>query len=71
MVDSLYADFKKAQKAMLASSENTEALGGGTAGTAQMASKGILLKFQKPTKEYLLGSSGIQVSLDRPRHRRL
>ena len=65
MDDSLYADFKKGQKAMLASSENTlKHWAGGTAGTAQMASKGILLEVSKTQKKVPLGSSGIQVSLE-------
>ena len=65
MEGSLYADFKKGQKAMLASSENTlKHWAGGTAGTAQMASKGILLEVSKTQKRFPLGSSGIQVSLE-------
>ena len=65
MDDSLYADFKKGQKAMLASSENTlKHWAGGTAGTAQMASKGILLEVSKTQKKVPLGNSGIQVSLE-------
>ena len=65
MNQSLYADFKKGQKAMLASSENTlKHWAGGTAGTAQMAGKGILLEVSKTQKKVPLGSSGIQVSLE-------
>ena len=65
MDDSLCADFKKGQKAMLASSENTlKHWAGGTAGTAQMASKGILLEVSKTDKMESPGSSGIQVSLE-------
>jgi hypothetical protein len=65
MDDSLYADFKKGQKAMLASSENTlKHWAGGTAGTAQMASKGILLEVSKTQEKVPLGSSGIQLSLE-------
>ena len=65
MYDSLYADFKKGQSAMLASSENTlKHWAGGTAGTAQMASKGILLEVSKTKKGVPLASSGIQVSLE-------
>jgi hypothetical protein len=65
MDDSLYADFKKGQKAMLASSENTlKHWAGGTAGTAQMASRGILLEVSKNKKRVPLGSSGIQASLE-------
>ena len=65
MEDSLYADFKKGQNAMLASSENTlKHWAGGTAGTAQMASKGILLEVSKTDKRGSSGSSGIQVSLE-------
>ena len=65
MEDSLYADFKKGQNAMLASSENTlKHWAGGTAGTAQMASKGILLEVSKTNDRESPGSSGIQVSLE-------
>jgi hypothetical protein len=65
MDDSLYADFNKEQKAMLASSENTlKHWAGGTAGTAQMASKGILLEVSKTQEKVPLGSSGIQLSLE-------
>ena len=65
MDKSLYADFRKGQKAMLASSENTlKHWAGGTAGTAQMASKGILLEVSKTQKKVPLGSSGIQLSLE-------
>ena len=50
---------------MLASSENTlKHWAGGTAGTAQMASKGILLEVSKTKKGVPLGSSGIQLSLE-------
>ena len=65
MDKSLYADFRKGQKAMLASSENTlKHWAGGTAGTAQMASKGILLEVSKTNDRESPGSSGIQVSLE-------
>ena len=65
MDDSLYADFKKGQSAMLASSENTlKHWAGGTAGTTQMASKGILLEVSKTDNRGSFGSSGIQLSLE-------
>tara|TARA_B100000212_G_scaffold71976_1_gene50760 strand:- start:1394 stop:2674 length:1281 start_codon:yes stop_codon:yes gene_type:complete len=65
MEDSLYADFKKGQNAMLASSENTlKHWAGGTAGTAQMACKGILLEVSKTNDRGSPGNSGIQVSLE-------
>ena len=65
MEDSLYADFKKGQSAMLASSENTlKHWAGGTAGTAQMGGKGILLEVSKTKKGVPLGSRGIQLSLE-------
>ena len=65
MDESLYADFQKGQNAMLASSENTlKHWAGGTAGTAQMASKGILLEVSKTDNRGSPGSSGIQVSLE-------
>jgi len=64
MDDSLYADFKQGQKAMLAASENTlKHWAGGTAGTAQVASQGIVLDVSKPNKTVPLGSSGIQITL--------
>ena len=50
---------------MLASSENTlKHWAGGTAGTTQMASKGILLEVSKTQEKIPLGSSGIQLSLE-------
>ncbi|MDA1046271.1 MAG: hypothetical protein O3A82_05000 [Verrucomicrobia bacterium] len=65
MDDSLYTDFKKGGKAMLASSENTlKHWAGGTAGTAQMASRGILIEVSKTDKRGSPGSSGIEVSLE-------
>ena len=65
MDDSLYADFKKDQNATLASSENTlKHWAGGTAGTIQMASKGVILNITKKQIGVPLGSSGIQLSLE-------
>jgi len=65
MDDSLYVDFKKEQNATLASSENTlKHWAGGTAGTMQMASKGIILNTTKKQNGIPLGSSGIQLSLE-------
>ena len=65
MEASLYADFKKGQRAMLASSENTlKHWASGTAGTAQMASKGILTTITKAKGNIPFGSSGIQISLE-------
>ena len=62
---SLYADFKKGQRAMLASSENTlKHWASGTAGTAQMASKGLLIEVTKGIEPAPLGSSGIQITLE-------
>ena len=62
---SLYADFKKGQRAMLASSENTlKHWASGTAGTAQMASKGLLIEVTKGKEPAPLGSSGIQITLE-------
>ncbi|MHC4879500.1 MAG: hypothetical protein ACYTGL_23850 [Planctomycetota bacterium] len=62
MDDSLYADFKKGSRALLAQSENTlKHWAGGTAGTAQMASKGPILDVTKTEGEHPMGSSGIQI----------
>lgn len=64
MDDSLYADFKKGSRALLAASENTlKHWAGGTAGTAQMASKGPILDVVKTDGEAPLGSSGIQIDI--------
>ena len=65
MDPSLYADFKKGQRAMLASAENTlKHWASGTAGTAQMASKGLLTGVTRAKGSVPLGSSGIQISLE-------
>ncbi len=65
MDDSLYADFKKGTPAMLAASENTlKHWAGGTAGTAQMASKGPILDVIKAEGTVPLGSSGIQIRFE-------
>jgi hypothetical protein len=64
MDNSLYADFKKGQRAMIASAENTlKHWASGTAGTSQMASKGILANIKKAKGNVPFGSSGIQISL--------
>jgi hypothetical protein len=65
MDKSLYADFQEDQNATLASSENTlKHWAGGTAGTMQMASKGVILNITKKQNGVSLGSSGIQLSLE-------
>ena len=65
MDDSLYVDFKKGSGALLAQSENTlKHWAGGTAGTAQMASKGPVLAATKMEGEIPLGSSGIQIHFE-------
>ena len=65
MDDSLYADFRKGSGALLAQSENTlKHWAGGTAGTAQMASKGPILNVTKTKNGIPLGSSGIQIQLE-------
>ncbi|HJO54501.1 MAG TPA: hypothetical protein QF373_08360 [Verrucomicrobiota bacterium] len=64
MDNSLYADFKKGQRAMIASAENTlKHWASGTAGTSQMASKGILANIKKAKGNVPFGSSGTQISL--------
>lgn len=65
MDESLYADFKKGSRALLAPSENTlKHWAGGTAGTAQMASKGPILDVTRMEGEIPLGSSGIQIQFE-------
>jgi hypothetical protein len=65
MDESLYADFRKGGRALLAQSENTlKHWAGGTAGTAQMASKGPILDVTKTDGKVPLGSSGIQIHFE-------
>jgi len=65
MDDSLYADFKKGNRALLAASENMlKHWASGTAGTTQMASKGPILDVMKTDGEAPLGSSGIQIHFE-------
>ncbi len=63
--DSLYTDFKKDSRALMAASENTlKHWAGGTAGTAQMASKGPITEVIKAEGAVPLGSSGIQIKFE-------
>lgn len=63
--ESLYADFKEGERAMMAPSENTlKHWAGGSAGTSQIASKGPILKVLKSGREPPLGSSGIQITFE-------
>ena len=65
MDESLYADFKKGGRALLVQSENTlKHWAGGTAGTAQMASKGPILEVTKAVGDIPFGSSGIQIRIE-------
>jgi len=65
MDESLYADFKKGVRAMLAASENTlKHWAGGTAGTSQMAAKGPVLDVTRANGTIPLGSSGIQIRFE-------
>ena len=65
MDPSLYTDFKKGSRALLAASENTlKHWASGTAGTAQMASKGPILNITTTDGEPPLGSSGIQIHFE-------
>jgi hypothetical protein len=65
MDESLYVDFRKGSRALLAQSENTlKHWAGGTAGTAQMASKGPILDVTKTEGEIPLGSSGILIHFE-------
>ena len=65
MDESLYVDFKKGSRAMLAASENTlKHWASGTAGTVQMAAKGPILDVTKVKGPISLGSSGIQIRFE-------
>jgi hypothetical protein len=65
MDDSLYADFRKGSRALLAASENTlKHWASGTAGTVQMAAKGPILDVIKVKGEIPLASSGIQIHFE-------
>lgn len=65
MDDSLYADFRKGNRALMAASENTlKHWAGGSAGTAQMASKGPILNVTRQDSDIPLGSSGIQIHFE-------
>jgi len=65
MDNSLYTDFKKDSRALMAASENTlKHWAGGTAGTAQMASKGPLIEVKKTDGAVPLGGSGIQIRFE-------
>jgi hypothetical protein len=65
MDNSLYTDFKKDSRALMAASENTlKHWAGGTAGTAQMASKGPITEVIKAEGAVPLGSSGIQIKFE-------
>ena len=65
MDNSLYTDFRKDSRALMAASENTlKHWAGGTAGTAQMASKGPITEVIKAEGAVPLGSSGIQIRFE-------
>jgi len=65
MDESLYADFRKGSRALMAASENTlKHWAGGSAGTSQMASKGPILDVAKAEGKVPLGSSGIQIRFE-------
>lgn len=65
MDESLYADFKEGSQILMAPSENTlKHWSGGTAGTAQMASRGPITEVTKAEGEVPLGSSGIQIRFE-------
>lgn len=65
MDESLYSDFKEGSRALMAGSENTlKHWASGTAGTAQMASKGPILAVTRADDEASLGSSGIQIRFE-------
>lgn len=63
--ESIYGDLKKGSQALMAASENTlKHWAGGSAGTAQMASKGPILEVIKADGEVPMGSSGIQIRFE-------
>ena len=65
MDESLYADFRKKRRVMVAPSENTlKHWASGTAGTVQMASKGPLIDVVRTQGNIPLGSSGIQIQME-------
>jgi len=65
MDESLYADFRTGSGAMLAPSVNTlKHWAGGSAGTRQMAGKGVMTDVERAKENIPMGSSGIQVSLE-------
>jgi len=63
--ETLYNDFQKGSRALLAQSENTlKHWSGGTAGTSQMASKGPILDVTHLKGDVPLGSSGIRIHFE-------
>lgn len=65
MDNSLFNDFRKGSRALMAASENTlKHWAGGSAGTSQMASRGSILSVTKASGKAPLGSSGIQVRFE-------
>ena len=65
MDDSLYSEFRKGSRALMAAAENTlKHWASGVAGTAQMASKGPILDVKKADGAIPLGSSGIQIRFE-------
>jgi hypothetical protein len=64
MDESLYADFKKDDTAMMNGVENTLKHAGGNYGPAHMASRGSILGVTKTDGETPLGSSGIQIRFE-------
>ena len=64
MDQSLYADFKKGETALMNAAENTLKHAGGNYGPAHMASKGQILEVVTSNGEVPLGSSGIQIRLE-------
>jgi hypothetical protein len=64
MDDSLYADFKKGESAVINGVENTLKHTGGAYGPAHMASRGTLTEVTGPAGTPPLGSSGIQIRFE-------
>ena len=64
MDDSLYADFKQGNPALMNAVENTLKHTHGAYGPAHMASRGNILDVAKTEGEVPLGSSGIQIRFE-------
>ncbi len=64
MDESLYADFKQGEGAMINGAENTLKHAGGNYGPAHMASQGKVLEVLRSSGDVPMGSSGIQIRFE-------